>query len=324
MTASSPDWRQLISKDEIRELRTQRDWRSWMSIAQDYSIIAGAMALVAVFPNLGTVLLALVLIGGRQLGFAVLSHEASHRTLFENRKLNDWAGNWLAAYPIFLCTDMYRPHHLDHHGKTWSASDPDLPLAVGFPVSKASMTRKVLRDLSGITGLKQLIGTSLFVYAAVTGVDQQSGPEPTRVSVLPMRPDRARAIKLLLGTLLTNGLLLAVLWALGHPALYLLWLGAWLTTHKLIVRIRSMAEHANVPEPRSDRPFGNTRTTLTRCWERLIFAPHYVGYHLEHHLVITVPHYNLPRFHRLLRERGALQGACIAHGYAQVLRQMIA
>ena len=37
--------------------------------------------------------------------------------------------------------------------------------------------------------------------------------------------------------------------------------------------------------------------------------PHHVNYHLEHHLYPAVPHYHLPRLHRLLRDKGALDGA---------------
>jgi fatty acid desaturase len=109
-----------------------------------------------------------------------------------------------------------------------------------------------------------------------------------------------------------------VLAALGYPVLYLLWVGAWLTTHHLIIRLRSIAEHAMVPDP-SD-PLRNTRTTLAAWWERLFIAPNRVNYHLEHHLVMTVPHYNLPRMHRLLRARGVLQGACVVQGYRGVLK----
>jgi len=64
----------------------------------------------------------------------------------------------------------------------------------------------------------------------------------------------------------------------------------------------------------------NTRTTLVRWWERLLVAPNYVNYHLEHHLIMTVPHYNLPRLHRLLRDRGVLDGACVHTGYRGVLQ----
>ena len=45
-----------------------------------------------------------------------------------------------------------------------------------------------------------------------------------------------------------------------------------------------------------------------------------MNYHLEHHLLMTVPHYHLPRMHRLLRERGILDDACIATGYLGILR----
>ena len=65
----------------------------------------------------------------------------------------------------------------------------------------------------------------------------------------------------------------------------------------------------------------NTRTTLASWWERLFIAPNRVNYHLEHHLLMTVPHYHLPRMHALLRERGVLDEACIERGYWGILRR---
>ena len=104
---------------------------------------------------------------------------------------------------------------------------------------------------------------------------------------------------------------------LGHAELYLLWVGAWFTTNTLVTRIRSIAEHALTPD--APEPRGRTRTTLARWWERLLIAPNRVNYHLEHHLVMTVPHYRLPALHRLLVERGVLEDACIERGYWRVL-----
>jgi fatty acid desaturase len=118
---------------------------------------------------------------------------------------------------------------------------------------------------------------------------------------------------------LTNAVLLAVLTAAGHPALYLLWVAAWLTTYRLVTRIRSIAEHGMVPD-RLD-PLRNTRTTRAGWLERLLVAPNRVNFHLEHHLLMTVPHHNLPAFHRLLCARHAVDEACIAPGYRAVLRQ---
>jgi fatty acid desaturase len=36
---------------------------------------------------------------------------------------------------------------------------------------------------------------------------------------------------------------------------------------------------------------------------------------------MTVPHYRLPEMHRLLRERGALDGACVETSYFAILRR---
>jgi fatty acid desaturase len=261
------------------------------------------MAAVAAWPHPPTlplaVGLALFVIGARQLGLAILMHEASHRSLFASRGVNDFVGSWLCAYPIWSDLHAYRPYHLQHHARTSTAEDPDLGLVLPFPITSASLLRKIGRDLSGRTGLK-------FARAAWARTGARA------------RHDRA-ARRTLVGFVTTNAVLLGALALFGHAELYLLWAGAWLTTNTLVTRIRSIAEHALAPDPDDD--LRNTRTVLARPWERLLVAPNRVNFHLEHHLLMTVPHYHLPRMHRLLRERGALEGACIERGYLGILRR---
>lgn len=296
-------WLDRFTRDEIRDLLAFDDRRAWASLAVNWGLVFASMAVVARWPNPFTIVAALFVIGGRQLGMAILMHEASHRTLLSNRRLNDWAGNWLAAYPVWADLVPYRPYHLRHHAKTWTEADPDLDLASPFPCTRESLRRKVWRDLSGQTGLKRLVATlkrDLSMSAGKTRRQDQSAVEALR------------------GVIVSNLLLLALLAAFGHAGLYLLWIGAWLTTYSLAMRIRAIAEHAMPSDPAD--PFQNTRTTLAAWWERLLFAPNYVNYHLEHHLLMTVPHYKLPVFHRMLRERGLLDGANVVRGYAGVLR----
>jgi fatty acid desaturase len=295
--AAAAGWRAAVGRDEIRALLEMHDLRSWGSIAINWGLVFAACALVAVWPNPLTVVAALFVIGARQLGFAVLMHEASHRSLFRLRRLNDWAGNWLCAYPIWSDLRPYRPYHLQHHARTGTAEDPDLGLVRPFPITRGSLRRKIWRDLSGQTGRKFARGAWQRTFA--------------RWRRDPVARAAAR------GVLVTNVALLGILAAFGHPALYLLWVGAWLTTHTLVTRFRSIAEHALTPDP--DDPLGNTRTTVARWWERLLLAPNRVNYHLEHHLLMTVPHYHLPRMHRLLRRRGVLDRACVERGYWTVL-----
>jgi fatty acid desaturase len=293
-------WHERFTRAEIQELLHVSSARGWISIATNWGLIAAAFALVAAWPNPLTVLLALFVIGARQLGCAVLMHEASHRTLLADKRGNDWVGRWLCGYPVWADLHAYRPYHLQHHAKTWTAEDPDLALVLPFPIPRASLRRKIGRDLSGRTGMK-------FARAA------------WRRSVVSWRAGSAEGRRALVGFFVTNAALLALLTASGHPWLYLLWVGAWMTTYTLATRIRAIAEHAMVPDPAD--PLRNTRTTQARWWERLLLAPNRVNYHLEHHLLMTVPHYRLPKLHARLAERGLLDDALVTRGYRAVLER---
>lgn len=299
----APRWQDALSAAERKDLLTIRDWRAWWSLALDWGLVGAAFALVAAAPNPLTVLVAVAVIGGRQLGLGILMHDAAHGVLLRNRVWNDRVGNWLCAYPVYLDVHPYRRYHLRHHARTWTAEDPDLSLATPFPVTRASLRRKVWRDLSGRTAWKRLRYTLAGDVGLSPGIGQRSD-HPGWTSFR--------------GMVVTNGVLLGLLAAAGHPALYLLWVVAWFTTYSLVTRLRSIAEHAMIPDPSHE--LRNTRTTLARWWERLLVAPNRVNYHLEHHLLMGVPHYHLPRLHRLLRERGVLDEACITRGYPAVLR----
>jgi fatty acid desaturase len=134
-------WRDRVSREEIAELGAFRDWRSWVSVLGNWGLVFASMALVAAAPNPLTVVVALLVIGARQLGFAVLMHESSHRSLFSNRKVNDWVGKWLCAYPVWSDLTPYRPYHLQHHAHTGSERDPDLALIAPFPITPTSFRR---------------------------------------------------------------------------------------------------------------------------------------------------------------------------------------
>ena len=95
-----------------------------------------------------------------------------------------------------------------------------------------------------------------------------------------------------------NLLILGTLVAFGEGWLYLMWVVSYVFVNPLISRIRQVAEHAAVPDRLSPDPRRNTRTVLANPFERMIFAPHRVNYHLEHHLLASVPCYRLRRLPR--------------------------
>jgi fatty acid desaturase len=91
-----------------------------------------------------------------------------------------------------------------------------------------------------------------------------------------------------------------------------------MTTFGLFVRWRSLAEHACMD--RSADPLRNTRTTHAGWLARATVAPLHVNYHLEHHLLPTVPWYRLPALGRLLASRDVIPASSRQPGYIGVLR----
>ena len=310
---SASDWvRSMFTSAELDELRRIDDRRGALAILSNFAWVAVWLALPAIWPNPLTILLALFGLGARQLGFAVLMHEASHRTLFNDRKLNDWAGNWLAGYLVWADAGPYRRYHLVHHAHTGTPKDPDVSLTAPFPISRKSLARKFWRDLSGQTGFKQSVQTFKRDVGIGAGSNQRN-----RGLKVGEKPDVGW--HKVAPFVLWNALLFAGCWLAGHPAVYLLWPIAFLTTYRLELRIRSIAEHA-LSGPAED-PLRNTRTTLPNPLERILLAPFGVNWHLEHHLVMTVPFYNLPKMHERMRERGLIDRALVTRGYLEVLRR---
>lgn len=310
----------LFTRDEIRMLTARSDLMGFWAVGSTWALIAGAFALLAwatMQPLLAAVpatVVALCIIAGRQLCLAILMHDASHGTLFKSKWLNDVFADWTCARPIWQHLAKYKAHHFVHHTKTGSADDTDISLVAAFPCSRASLARKLLRDLVGLTGLKFFAGRLLMDLGYVKWTVANDVVWLPREGVTAL--DRVKRLVVnATPTLIVNALLLGALWAAGHPWLYGAWVLAYATPFSLFVRIRSLAEHA-CTEKTADM-FRNTRSTRAGWLARATVAPLRVHYHIEHHVMASVPYYRLPLMHCLLRERGAVPPP---PGYLEVLR----
>ena len=304
---------ELLEPNEIRALTERSDFAGARAVVVSWAMIAGAFALLAWRPNALTFLVAVIVIGGRQLALAVLMHEAAHRTLFRTRFLNDVLTDWLCARPVWTDVARYREHHLAHHAHAGTDRDPDRSLVTPFPVTRGSLMRKFARDLFFVSGLKRALGLLLMdserIVYAVSG----------DVTWLPRRSlfAHARAFtRNATPAILANAVLLGVLALFGHAWVYSAWIVAWFTTYGLFIRIRSMAEHACLEGGKD--PLRNTRTTHASWLARLTVAPHQVAFHLEHHLLPTVPYFRLRAFHQRVREH--IPERALASSYVEVLQ----
>ncbi|MCY1162830.1 MAG: fatty acid desaturase family protein [Pseudomonadota bacterium] len=292
---------EFFSPDEWRALSARSSWKGIALVLHCWLVIGAAMAVGMAWPL--TIPLMVMVIGNRQLGLFILMHDAAHGLLHANRQLNDRVALWLCDPGL----NLYRPYHLQHHRFVQQTEDPDLVLSAPFPVTRESLRRKILRDLSGRTFYKQRFGM-------LSDALKARRPDESAWAVIAAELKRQRVF------FICNGLGLALFSAAGFWwAWVLMWLLPMATWLPLVSRLRNIAEHALIVQNGTD-PLRHARTTHASLLERLFIAPYWVNYHCEHHMFTQVPCWNLPRAHRLLQAQGVTARMEVQPGYLTVLR----
>ncbi|HET7721905.1 MAG TPA: fatty acid desaturase, partial [Acidimicrobiales bacterium] len=277
-----PTDRLLASGKPIRELRDELrridDVRNAGSVLLTWGQAAATVAIALQLGHPLAWLAAFVLMGAVHARMAILMHEAAHKLLFTNKRLNDAVGRWLAAYPALVPMELYRRSHFAHHREEFGPEEPDLNLYQGYPITRASMKRKLWRDLRGTSGWKNL-------KVLLQAVRKEQGFGVAR---------RIAAAQVVLAVLLTVwGVAVAgIPGVLTYPVL---WLGSWLTIWRVINRLRSIAEHGGLQASPDRRQTTHhvRQSLLARFW----IAPLNTGWHLAHHVDMGIPFRNLPRLH---------------------------
>ena len=142
----------FFTPDEWLLLSSRSSFKGLALLLHCWVVIGLAIAVGVAWPV--TIPLIVMVVGTRQLGLFVLMHDAAHGLLHPNRRINDRAALWFGGSELHI----YRPYHLQHHRFVQQTADPDLVLSAPFPISRASLRRKIVRDLTGQTFIKQRFG----------------------------------------------------------------------------------------------------------------------------------------------------------------------
>lgn len=291
-----------FTAEEWAPLTRKSSWLGVALVAHAWIVILAAGAVALAWPI--TIPLAVMIIGARQLGLAILMHDAAHGALHPDLKLNDWVGENFTTGGLV----QYRTYHLGHHRFAQQPEDPDLGLSAPFPITRTSLRRKIVRDLTGQTHFKQR-------WAPLFRRIRERKPGESALAIVwdfvKRRP------RFFIGAAVTIGLTapFGYWWAW-----FALWWLPQATWYPMITRLRNIAEHANVAQGEPD-PLRHARTTHANLAERIFLAPYWVNYHCEHHMFMHVPCYNLPRIHRVLKAKDVLPKMLTAPSYLDVLRQ---
>jgi fatty acid desaturase len=304
--AARVDPKTYFAPEEWPPLARRSRWKGLALLAHAWIVIGLAMAMAVAAPGwwkLAAIPLAIAIVGARQLGLAIVMHDAAHVALHPDPKVNDWVGNHLTTGGLAA----YRSYHLTHHKYAQQGEDPDLVLSAPFPITRLSLRRKIVRDLTGQTYYK-LRWSGLVKRIASRKPGEPLGPLLWEAVVARRR--------FLIGMVVTIALTAPFgLWWVW-PVLWLVPQATWLP---MVTRLRNIAEHACVAKDEPD-PLRHARTTMANWLERAFIAPYYVNYHCEHHMFMHVPCYNLPRAHRLLVRKGVWDNMLSAPGYISMLK----
>ena len=301
---SLPD---VLPTDRLRDgARLRRDLRADLRHIPN---LANALTVVSLWVQIAAVIggaiwlhhpvvwiVAFLLMGRAFSQLLILGHEATHLLLFSDRRVNDFVGKWLLDYPGLVPFDVYRRGHMAHHKDEMGPNEPDKALYAPYPVTRASLRRKLTRDAFFVSGWKNL-----------------------RPLITAMRSRTGRPVALRI--LFTQVVLLAIFTALGRPELYLLlWLAPWLTVWRVINRLRAIAEHGGMIRSSDRRQ--TTHHVQQSLAARFALVPYNTGWHLAHHVDIGIPYRNLPALHRELERAGWVTPALVHPNYRALWRAL--
>lgn len=218
---------------------------------------------------------AFVLMARGHVCLNILGHEAAHRLLFSNRMINDFVGRWVLGYPTYQAMLAYRRSHFAHHRDEMGPEEPDLSLYSGYPIPPDSWRRKLRRDMTGVSAIKNFRG---LLRAAKEGALE------------------ARQIMGVQVVMLGASIVLA------RPLMYVVWIVSWSSLWRVSNRLRAIAEHGGLVRSKDRRLTTHVihQSPSARFW----IVPYNTGWHLAHHVDMGVPWRNLPRLHQELVDSG--------------------
>ncbi len=265
-------------RSELRRIHNVRNVFNVLAVwLQSFGLIALACWLTPQLPLVAAlaVWVATFLLMGRAFAlYAILGHEAAHRLLFSQKKVNDVVGRWGVSYPAFIPLDVYRRSHFAHHKDEFGPNEPDMNLYTGYPITRASFKRKLKRDAFFNSGWKSLKGLLLALKSKTA------------------RPLASKIVIAQVGVFVV----LLLIGGLSRWWLYpVLWLAPWMTVWRVINRLRSIAEHGGMMRSNDRRQTTHVvrQTWLARFW----MVPYNTGWHLAHHVDMGVPFQQLPQLH---------------------------
>lgn len=297
----------IFTAEELKAWRKPRTFRLICDLLGPWVQIALSLALIALWNNPVSWIIAFFLIGGAQHAINLITHECGHRLIFpENQCFNDFLGTWIYGGAGALPFRFYVDRHWDHH--QYVSTEDDTKEMYKRDFSHWHIVKELFLGISGYDYFFQ-VWSVLLRHKTKLAEDKQKKTYVTDFAAVIL-------VQFMI-------FLLFMLW--GFWQYLFLWLLPLTTVGTLFAKLRSAVEHHPLPSECSHGPyfqgteFPLYRTVRATLFERLFLCRINFNYHIEHHLWPAVSYQNLPKVHERLYTYKNLPEP---PGYLKVLQEL--
>ena len=290
MKVNLDNWhRCIVDKEELKKLCVKSDWAGFKHMI----IFFGSLFLVGYLAYIywGTwwSLLFFLIYGNIYACSDSLWHETNHKTAFKSKFWNNF------FYQIASFMDNFEPvrwrwSHFKHHGHTAFDDPHDFEIAIRKPTDIFLFFSYLIPFGTVFIFHKSLqFETIKHALGFTTDVMKQCIPERERSKC-------RNSSRIHVGIWLIT-ILVSIIYQSWLPVLYIV-LPAFYG--KTLIALFGLTQHTGLQENIKDHRYSTRTVYLNPIFSFLYW---HMEYHIEHHMFPTIPSYNLPKLHALIKNQ---------------------
>ena len=286
MNENYQTWNRIeIDPKLLRHLSRRTNWHGLLYLTYFLGLLAGTGALAIASVGTWWCVLTFFLYSSVWIFATSVVHEASHRTAFKNRSLNE-AVLFIFGFMVQQTPCLLRYTHARHHSQTAIVGD-DPEILLANPMTWKDFV------------FKQLIGVkSIWYFLKATTLLAIHRPSKDAVAYI---PTRKMSHAILEAQAYTLAYLAIVGWSIATqswlPVLMLLlprMFGS--LTHGVIIATQHIGLAQNIRDHRN-----TTRTMYLNPLHRVLYWN--MNYHIEHHMYVQIPFHAMPALHQAVKKQ---------------------
>lgn len=273
----------LNIKSQLIELTKLDNWHGLLALLEDSILILTSILITSqitwfFYP------IALLVIGSRQRALTTILHDSAHGILAKNKSLNCVLGTFCSGYLIFQQMIPYKKSHC--HGHHSHLGDPKLDPDFKFYLEEGLYYAQSPRDFLVKHIIKPLLLFKVPQYIFYL----------VKYRLFGKGGDLYETI-IMLAYLFT--IVSASVWFGFWDELILLWLVPYITVFQVLGYFIEVSEHYPMVGNNTVDLY-MTRNRFSPWYEAFFTSIHRENFHLIHHLMPSIPFWNLAKAHKIL------------------------